>query len=329
MLVSLNDILFSLKEPPPLSLFESLLVFQLRNNNPENGSDNAKEARRLVMKAEESLSAIWKFNKKVPLTKIIRFVFRNLTLVPKQLPGGDDWFSMYREYWRRQIESGLSDQIRQRKQGQMQDMFKTVLNGSGLNLLKNAASDANPDGFPLNEGLTLAFLRTFRSISGFESDAALQTVLLDGDFIRRDNHAAFTGAYNALMKIEEDVAKLDAKISPEGDLGNRYARVRGEKSPVSPPGANQKQIQVIQTEASQEARGIITRTTAAFMVMVEAFAGILKKGKGGRFDTLNNLEKLISRNESLVSGMLDVAKRFQQVLRILKELETMRNVKNE
>jgi hypothetical protein len=325
MLASLNNILFSLTDPPTISLLESLFIFQLQRRKGEDGFNMENEMHKLLSAAEEAIATIRYFNRKVPLTRILRCIYHDLSLAPRQISGGEDWFLVYQEHWKRHIESSLTEFIHIRKLREIQESFKFFLKGDSLKFLTNAASDNNRSGVPLSEAFTLAFLRTFHS-SVFLADivAALRPVLMEGEFFKRENRAEFTGAYNDLMKIEEDIAIIDSKISPAGDCGKRYAQAKNDITSLP---VKRKRIQVVLDEVTREAKGVIVRAISAAMTMINVLNGILKKEPGGKYDTLSNLDELGGKDQKAFLDEIEITiKQFHHFLEILKEIETMGNI---
>jgi len=325
MLVNLNNILYSLKDPPTVPLLESLFVFQLQGRKGEEGFNMDNEMHRLLGDAEEAIVAIRFFNSKVPLTRILRCIYHDMSLVPRQISGGEDWFLVYQEYWKHHIEFSIAEFTQQRKRQEIQQSFKFFLKGDSLKMLENAASDNNRDGVPLPDAFTLAFLRTFHS-SVFMPDIipALRPVLMEGEFFKRENRAEFTGAYNDLMRIEEDILVIDSKISPAGDCGKRYAQAKNDITSLP---VKRKRIQVVLDEVSRESRAIVVRTIGAAMTIINVLGGILKKEPGGKYDTLSNLEELGGKDQKAVLDDIEkTIKQMQHLLEILKEIETMGNV---
>jgi truncated hemoglobin YjbI len=325
MLSDLSNILFSLKEPPGISLLESLFIFQLQERARETGFDMNREMRRLLARAEEAILKIRDFNRQVPLTMIIRCAARDTSIKPQAISGGEDWFAVYREYWKRYIESRVADFLRRRKHEEVLSSFRYFLKGMNLKVLENVVSDSNPRGLPVTEAFTLSFLLTFYSaVFMADINTYLRPILLDGEFFKKENRAEFTGAYNDLMKIEDDVKKFDAAISPSGDYGQRYLQAKDDMSSLP---VKRRKIHVVLEEASNNAKNIIERSHDAMFTMIKVLGGILKKEAGSKYDTLSNLEKLGGKNqEAFANGIAESIKQFHQALRILKDIEAIGNL---
>jgi hypothetical protein len=321
-LVSLNNILFSLREPPALPLLESLFIYRLQERSGEPGFDMTGEMHSLLGTAEDAIVTIRDFNRRVPLTRILRCAGRDMSLVPHQVSGGEDWFAIYREYWKKRVEANVLDYTRNRKHQELVNSFKHFLKGMNLKTLEHAASDSNPRGLPVSESFALSFLLTFHAaIFVNDVNTVLRPILIDGDFFKKENRSEFTGAYNDIRKIEEDIKKFDAKIAPNGEYGTHYYQAREDLSALS---VKRRKIQQAVDEITLEAGGIIIRSRDAMVSLVNLLNGILRKEAGGKYDTLVNFEKLAGKNPDVfIDGIAEVIRQFQEALRILKDIDAL------
>jgi hypothetical protein len=248
-----------------------------------------------------------------------------LNLSPDQISGGENWFQVYREHWKQRIENRIADYFRQRKQREVFNSFRHFLKGTNLKVLVNAVSDVNPNGLPVSEAFTLAFLQTFHAaVFSKDINNFLRPILLDGEFVKKENRAEFTGAYNDIMKIADDVKKFDYAISPEGDYGKRYIQAKEDMSSLQ---VKRRKIQLVLGEASDDASRMITRVRDSMKIMIKVLGGILNREPGAQYDKLANLEKLAGRNlDGFRKGIEDSISQFSQALQILKDIEAMGNL---
>ena len=321
LLMSLNNILTSLKIVPPVTLLESLFVFVLLDREKEPGFDLTREIRGLMTKAEESLGVIRDFNKNVPLTWILRCVIRDMSYSPRIISGGEDWFVVYRDFWKRRIESLFSEFMKDRKRRELLNSFRYFLKGTSLRLLKNTQSETNSEGFPLRGAFGLSFLATFFSVV-FMPDInwILRPILIDGEFKQKEDRMEFMESYNVLIKLDDEIKKIEQDISPAGDFGKRYAQVRQEMS-VLP--VKRRKIQIVTDEASNKAGEILGEAREASQKMADLLGGILGRDLSGRHESLTNLGKIIGKDSRFIPGITEIIQQFQKVISILDEIEIM------
>jgi hypothetical protein len=326
MLASLNNILFSLRTPPPPALLESLFIFLLQEKSGEPGFDISREMRSLLTRAENALVTIRTFNAQAPLTLLLRCANRDMTLAPQEISGGEDWFLVYREYWKRHIEMLFTEYMRFRRHRDLLNSFRYFLKGANLKVLDNVVSDANPDGLPISEAMSLSFLLTFYT-AVFMSDInkILRPILIDGEFYKRENRTEFTESYNELIKLEDEIKKFEMNISPSGDYGKRYTQARQDMSSLP---VKRRKIQLVLEDASKEAKKIIEHTRMAIRIMINVLNGIVTKDLSGKYDGLGNLSHLSGKGPAFLNGIAESIQKFQKTLQLLDDIDAMESGRN-
>ena len=321
LLLTLNNILFSLRVVPQMALLESLFVFLLQERAGEHGFDIGIEIRSLLLKADDALAVIRKFNKQVPLTLILRCSTRNMSVSPRETSGGEDWFVVYRDYWKRRIDSIFADYLKERRQRELMEAFRLFLKGKSLKFLENARTDTNRDGLPIKGAFALSFLYTFYSaIFMPEINLILRPILIDGEFQRKENRLEFTEGYNNLIKLEDEIKKFEREISLAGEYGKRYAQARQEMTSLP---VKRRKIQIVVDDAQDDVDKILGRAREASQIMVNILGGILGRDTRGKYLSLTNLSKISGKDNKFINGAGDVIQQFRKVLKLLDDIEVM------
>jgi hypothetical protein len=318
-LMGLNNILYSLPQVPAMTLLESLFVFMLQDQMGDMAVDVESETKTMLSRAEVSLAGIRDFNKNVPLTLILRCASRELNLVPKAIAGGEDWFIVYRDYWKNQIDAKYREFANARKQAALTEAFNQYLKGVPVKPLANAASGGKPGAIPVAGALGLAFLSAFYEVVFIpDLNRVLRPILLDGEFYKRENRTHFTEAYNDLMKIGDSIRNFDFRLSAEGDYGRRYEAAKGEMSSLP---VKRRKIHIVVQEASEESMRMINSIREACKTMVQVLDGILRKDTSGVFDTLSNIQALSGKSgPPLVSRIDEAVVKLESALKLLDEV---------
>lgn len=318
---ALNNTLYSLQDPPSLTLLESLFVFVLQDRMTEAGFDMTAETRTLLSRAEEALSRIRQFNRRVPLTAIIRCSTRNLGYLPQATTGGEDWFAVYRDYWKRRIEDRYAVFLKARRREELADSFRQFLKGVTIRPLSNVASDANPDGIPVRGAFALSFLLAFfKFVFAAELNKALKPILIDGEFYKRENRAEFTEAYNELLKLGDAIQGFDARLSATGEYGKRFSLARSEITALS---VKRRKIQAIVQEAADEGAALIASAAKSLKSLSAILGGVLNGEAGGRYDSLVNLGSLSGRGGTYIATLRNALQKIEKTVQLLGEIETM------
>jgi hypothetical protein len=323
MLGTLNNILFSLRSPPNLTLLESLFIFILQERSAGPGFDMDKETKSLLGRAEDTLETVRKFNNQVPLTSLLRYANRNTGLYPKAISGGEDWFAVYRDYWRRHIEEQFALYNQNRRRQEMLELCNRFFRGAGLSALKNISSEANPEGVPVPGAFTLSFLLSFyETIFMTDINPILQLILADGVFYKREDYAGFSDAYGKLFRLGEDIKKMDARLDPEAEYGRRYALARQDISSLP---ARRRKIQMVLGDISGELGGIVERAREAMKLLISVLTGITRKepeGKGEAFFNLEDIEVLVP---GFMERLVPVIRLLHDAFELLVRIDTVEN----
>jgi hypothetical protein len=323
MLGSLNNILFSMKEPPSLTLLESLFIFILQERSGEPGFDLNQVLQRLLHRAEGALGNIRNFNRRLPLTLILKCGNRDMSCLPRQISGGEDWYAMYRDYWRRSVNARFNAYMKDRGRRKLRETYRAFFQdgepaAEEPSFLKNAVSGEGSGTFPLDGAQSLSFLLDFhRLVFAPRINPLLLSIEADGEFIKKENRAEFTGACGELARLGEDIRNFDEKISPEGIYGERYAQARQDMSSLA---VKRRKIQLALDEAGGEGRQIIERGRAAIDGVINIITGILKKDPGGRYDSLSNISRMEARAPDFLAELREIGGRLRAARRVLDDI---------
>ncbi|MDR1127794.1 MAG: DUF5312 domain-containing protein [Treponema sp.] len=316
-LISLNNILFSLKECPSMSLLESLFVFILQEQGA--GADTIQsETQKLLTQAEISIAAIRDFNRKIPLALIARLAARDISLAPKAVSGGEDWFQLYRDHWKRHIDSVFFAYFGNRRRRKLQKTCEDFFQGAEPKFLENAESETKPDGLPVLYAASLGFLLTFHSgVFMTALNPFLRLVLIDGEFCKKDNRLEYTENYNEIIKLDDVIKRFDENLSPRGEWGKRYAQAKKEISALT---AKRRKIQIIQEEINEQAGSIIEGSGIAMNGMAKVLNGITDKEADSNYGTLSNLAQLNGKGTEFTDGLKNAALKLKESAEILKTI---------
>jgi hypothetical protein len=321
MLINLNNILFSFKTIPPMTLLESLFVFVLQEKAAGPGFDMHREIQALVIKAEAALRVIRDFNRQVPLNKIILCSSRNNPVQVREISGGEDWYSVYRDHWKRQAEENIAFYFHNRREKALFVSFKTFLNGAEFQHLDNAESETNPDGFPLNGVLSFSFLLSFYTGVFMPSlNNTLKIIMIDGEFSKKENRIEYNEAYNNLIKMDDMIHKLDFDIGPSGDYGKRYTQARQEICALP---IKRKKVQIVLDEVYTEAGKILEDARRSLKSLAYIMEGVAGTGLYDDYSQLSNMAKLTDKNEGLLNSIKDTSEKLTKALDMLNEIDNL------
>jgi hypothetical protein len=322
-LAGLNNILFSLKEVPSLTLLSTLFIFSLRDEFVNKADRINAELQKLLAQTEKSLAVIRDFNKKIPLTLILRCINKDMAYDPSELPGGEDWFLIFRNYWKEKIEESYDNYLIDLKRGEINKTFDIFFGGMEMINIQSTLPDQEYAAVSLDNALLFSFFLTFyKKIFLTEMNQVLRPILIDGEFIRKENRLDFTESYNELIKMEDAINSLVQKVAPGGDYGNRYWQLRTD---VISPVIRHRKMQVLTEEIRAESQEIAWKAKSALELMNVIIHGILippdYSTEGSKYASLANLSTILGKaNSDFIAALKETSKKLSLAVDLVNNI---------
>jgi hypothetical protein len=323
-LVALSNILFSIKKTPSMDLLSALFIFSMQEYQNDKGFDIDRELQRFIQQAEKAVAVIRSFNKRVPLTKIIRCATRELSWEPKELPGGEDWFAVYKGYWLDSTKSKFIAWMLARRTKELNEGLRKFFTDIEMIPLDYAASEENEDGVPVDASLALSFLLTFhKKIFMPEINVIIRPILIDGEFYKRDNRVDFTESYNVLIKLDDTIKEFDHSLAPAGDIGKLWAQAEAEVQSIT---IRKRKVHSILEEVEGQVEKIISNAYNALALMDKVLNGIASGSQGGKYDTLTNLAKIQGKGTQFIDGLHAAIDNIHNAVKLLDSIKAVKTV---
>jgi hypothetical protein len=319
LLLELGDILLSMAEPPSLELMESLFVFSEREELGKQGTDAESLLGADIAKAEEALARIRAFNSRIPLGDLLCLASGDPHYHPRELPGGEDWFAIYKAFWKERIETGLNEWRTAQRYKALAEEIASFVGDPGPAGFKYISQEERESAPAVRLEMALSFLDAFyRGPFLKELNRPLKIILIDGEFYRKDNRIEFTDAYDALLHINERIALFDAKLAPEGEFGLAWTMARNEMGSAA---IRRRKMQAVTRSAEEEAESIVRRAGYSLSTLIKVLRGFLKGEAGGRYDSLANLSYLDGKaNKEFIKTLENAKDRCERAHILLGEL---------
>ncbi|MDC7224334.1 MAG: DUF5312 family protein [Spirochaetales bacterium] len=288
-LLGLNDILSSFQQPPDIMLLQSIILFEYRRELAEGSMENLEEKLHVqIGSAVEGLNCIRDFNKKIPLTDLLKVMTDNINYQPTKIGGGEGALRHYKTYLKATISDNFRNFINDKKK---RDLIKTLAATWGASFIEplvgyRGASFALSDPFVYESSLSvLSFF--VNQILQEKYYAPLNMVHLNGDFYRRDNRAEFSETYERLQSLPGKIRNFSLSFLVDG---NFYNRLQEAQNPGEGRDGEEK-IKTILVMVDKEGKELLKDALEIISSLSSLLKGIIM-GTGGAYDTLSNYSEL-------------------------------------
>ncbi len=323
-LITLARILTSFTIPPGSGLLQALFLFQVRDDLEKPNEEIDENVKKQMDRADFSLNVIRSFNRNVPLIDILRFSRGEINYYPTAIGGGEDWFTLYKQFWRKRMERLYKQFISDRKKQNIKEEALAMIGLEELPRLDYYNNEYIGSQVKLKYELSLPFLVAFvNQVLAKELNRILKVILIDAEFYKDQNRQEFTDAYNSLMRVPELVQKVEYDLTAAGDTGKALEIVRHE---VIPPPLKRKKLENLIREEEEVIRELIRKAQNNLHLLGNVLNGVLHGEVGGKYDTVSNLAYLGGRENKKLRNSIDegVAKlrEAEELLASLIDLES-------
>lgn len=301
-------------------LLESLYLFSKRNKNIKS-SGSFNETEQFLDKAHASLALVHMFMTSVPLKSLGCLIHNDMYWKAEPFSGGEDWFVQYKNAWKKIFEKKWSAWLRDCQIESLKTNLKSNFGIDTFPQLPNRPWAQLWGGQYFKYELSAGFLYWFIIQKFPDYELSLKTVMVEGDFINKENQAEFTDAFNAFIQLSISLQNLQMKCSQNGETGMMLKKL-GEEHLRSLNAQTRAEKLIRSVESDFES--ILHRFGDACRSISQHLGGILRTTKDQRFDSLSNLNTLQGRDNAIFQQSLKKSKNgLDSALNLLKELEIL------
>ncbi len=320
-LVSLSQVLSAAQFPPTAEALRALFVYFYKDSLLDRTFRLDEHLESDLASAEGALSAIREFNETVPLDLIVKYATGNLGYHPKDPGGGEDWFVLYKGFWRRRLSRNYALLRRRRMEQRLAARAAAYLGVPKLPDLVEYRPEQFGDGVLLKHALSLAFLKGFFQQVFARVSRPLRIILAGGDFYKAENRNELNDALAYLGLIEENINSLESRLAREGDLGAELADARAERKS---PTARLRRIRAVAEQADRNASYLVAECHKKLNTISQVLEGILHGKSSERFDTLANLSSIGGAgNRLLVAAWAEALEQLKGAVGLLGEMRSL------
>ncbi len=281
----LSSILSS-RKPIPQNLLQAMFLIASQEKMIDDKERLKGEANEFIKDAVQALQNIKEFYIAVPIADITRYMKKDIHWQPYKIEGGEDWFIYFKQAWYERFNQKWQKWSYEQKQYNLKMKmlnFLKVDNLEGIQFFpwKNLWLKCM-----FKKELAYAFLKTFLMHFYEEKLAStLRIILVEGSFYKRENLNEYTTSYNVLQHRKGEFQNYEKRLSPTGDIGLAFAKIREEKTASL---KNKNKIEGLMKSVESEAKQIILSTIEALKSLDTILTGIVSGGQSSIYASLAN-----------------------------------------
>lgn len=301
--------------------FESLYIFSAKKmmTAEDNSSDETTRARQFMDKATSFMTIIHMFINTVPLRYVNKVVYNNIGWQPDQFSGAEDWFVKFKEQWKKLFDEQWNRWLKEKKKAKLNSGLKQNFGIDSVPLLPDRPWARLWGGVNFHFENTAGFLYWFVTSKQNEVTGPLKTLLLEGQFVSKDNRAEFANTLNDLSQVASSMYDLAESLSASGQTGLVFEKLASDHLRTLPA---QSKIDTLMAQNEAAVKKMKDTFCACARSILNIMGGIFGEHKDTRYDGIGNLASIQgSENAPFRASLMASQKIFGAALDVLKELE--------
>jgi uncharacterized protein TP_0110 len=307
----LASVLSTIK-PIPDVVLQALFLLSKQDKLNDKAVNMDEESVEFISQASHALETIREFSVRIPILDLARYTLKSIHWEPQRLEGGEDWFQLFKVAWKKRFA--------ERWQLWASEQRRVQLSHQMLDLLKTDRLEPLPYRPWEDSWLVLQFKRefSFSFLASFFSrlyptfvQPVLKTLLMEGNFYRRENLAEYTNAFTVLEKQQSCINTFESRLSPEGEIGAAFLQLR-EKTIASLK--SKSSLEALMKSIETEAKQIIASSQNALKILCALLNGFIDGNKNSVYAPLLNWLNIQGNDNA------DFRKRVEGVKKLLQEV---------
>ncbi|MCR5725526.1 MAG: DUF5312 domain-containing protein [Treponema sp.] len=309
----------------PDEALEALYLYsgQLLATPVPGGRTTEENSAELFMeKAHSMLSKIHIFIQSVPLRSIVRIATNDAQWQVDNFTGGEDWFVQFKSSWKKLFERKWSSWVQDCKKEAIRESLTQNFKLKDFPLLPERPWSELWGGIHFRYELTAGFLYWFFRQQFPTFELALKTVMLEGDFLQKQNRLEFTESFNNLIEVSISLDSLHRRLQSGGEIGLVFTRLLHDRSRTL---QGQAKVEDMMKTLENDVGEILYRFGEACRLMDLLLNGILLTDKkDSRFDSISNLSDIQLTGHASFAALLAKAHlSIRNAYSLIKELESI------
>lgn len=278
--------------------------------NPNKG-DEEQLVNEFINGVQLHIEEIRSFSAGVPVKDLARIVFDNSLYDSKPFGGGEDWFVKFKSQWRTNFDIRWNQWLFDYKKYRMQIKIKTYFDYDGIPLLPVRPWKKLWTGYTFRYEMSMGFIWMFFDSIIKAHEPILKTVMLEGDFIIKENTIEFADDFRTIQNMRNDFAAFNASLAENGDIGSVLAGLGHNPERAS---SSRETFDAVMSDVDESSQNFIEKAGKWFRSVKSILGAVVNGSESQYYGGLSNWSKIGGRqnkefkeNLSLVYTVVDHA----------------------
>ncbi len=209
---------------PASDSLNALFKFYLKEGPVNSDTDFNEE--KFSASAENETNLLEVFSQTVPVKDVARVVFDNALYEPGIYSGGEEWFLKFKSQWRMNFDVRWNSWMTDYKKFRLSIRIKNYFEHPELPLFPQRPWTKLWTGVTFKYELALGFMNYFFNDVLKSYDETLKILMLEGDFLIKDNAIEYTDDMNLIHKVRSSLTYLETQLMPTGEFGAEFEKLR-------------------------------------------------------------------------------------------------------
>lgn len=311
--------------PVSNEVLEAVYLFSQRKNLTDNAQekDIDRAVKEFIAKTNTHFATIQMFISGVPISAIGKIINNKTDWQSENIEGVEAWFPSFRNQWHKIIDIRWDDWQRERKKAMLSNNLMEDFELDSFPSLKFKPWEQLWIRVPFSCELTGGFLSWFASEQYPKVISNLNTVMMEGVFLKSENRTEYSEALSDFTTANTMMLDLLGRLSPEGEYGSLFEEFAATKVRSF---QIQNQIDSMMTTTESEIREIIKKMGKGCRGIEFVFHGFFDEEKDGIHESLQNFTTIKGhQNRQFRESLMEIRRILKQAMFYIQELEPIDN----
>ncbi len=316
-----SSVLCNAKKVEP-EVLEALYLFQAQSRiNAGEKVDIQAGVSDHMNASLSALKGITRFINTVPLRSISMISHRSTSWMPMYKESGEDWFVQFKAQWKTIFDKKWASWLHDRKKAVTKEQVSYFFETNDYPLGPNRPWAEVKTNYLFSKEYTLGFINAFFKTVYPKYNEVLKILLVDGEFIRKDNKTELVDTLANVNSLFQSVQDLNTKLSIKGSYGDSFSKITADTLRTI---QGQLQVQTLMQTIESETSLLSLSFGEVCRAFTAIFGGLLIANYNPNYDTISNMATLTGPdNAQIRNHLVAFSEAITTALALLQEIESI------